>query len=49
MKKQQQTDHQGEENNKDKKEILSALILGRRCSLYSIENKSTENYASIKL
>ena len=33
MKKQQQTDHQGEENNKDKKEILSALILGRHCSL----------------
>ena len=33
MKKQQQTDHQGEENNKDKKETLFALILERHCSL----------------
>ena len=33
MKKQQQTDPQGEENNKDKMKTLSALILGRHCSL----------------
>ena len=33
MKKQQQTVPQGEENNKDKKETLSALILGRHCCL----------------
>ena len=33
MKKRQQTDPQGEKNNKDKKETLSALILGRHCSL----------------